>query len=424
MISEQNIHVSENINPDQTTPSENTKSEPPKESSENANPSELHQQQSEPHTSPSPQNPPEQPSQQEIPKNNVTEENIVSESTEKVISETTETLPETSQIFDDFSKTDFFSGISVDESHLNSDQTPENYTQIVSVLTENPTPLKTLVDLTLTSDTNNTSDKQSDTSSGSSFDVDGFLSDLRFRRKRSENRFVVPPYFFSKLSNQKKPVVGKMLRNFEYDLKTWLTDLNKNCSESYDPIEAHQLFTQFRERFNTAVASIQDVACQTALKNLQEKINQRILYLQEKPAYESYTAFADRLAAAKATEEKAFLEAEILKAEQRIQELARIAAMKEQVSDEATNMEIEKGQNSEAEEVVVAAEKEIKAVEPEDSVDLKAWMANQEKVNSELQKSTAELQKSSEEMKSWMVQQGETSSKIENLLAQLLSKQS
>lgn len=101
-----------------------------------------------------------------------------------------------------------------------------------------------------------------------------------------------------------------MLRNFEYDLKKWLTDLNKNCSESYDPIEAQQLFTQFRNKFNTAAATIQDVACQNALKNLQRKINNIILYLQEKPAYESYTAFADRLAA----EEKSFLEAEILKA--------------------------------------------------------------------------------------------------------------
>ena len=87
-------------------------------------------------------------------------------------------------------------------------------------------------------------------------------------------------------------------------------------------------------------------------------------------------------------------------------------------------MEIDKQQNSEAEDVVIAAEKEIKAAEPEDSVDLKAWMANQEQVTSELQKTTAELQKSSVEMKSWMVQQGETSSKIENLLAQLLAKNS
>lgn len=78
------------------------------------------------------------------------------------------------------------------------------------------------------------------------------------------------------------------------------------------------------------------------------------------------------MAAAKAAEEKAFLEAEILKAEQRIQELARAAALKDQVSDKATDMDIEEGQNSVAEEVVVAAEKEIKAAEPEDSVDLKA----------------------------------------------------
>ena len=184
----------------------------------------------------------------------------------------------------------------------------------------------------MTSDTENNSDIQSETSSGSSFDADVFVSDLMSRRKRSENRFVVPPQYFPK-----RTVVDKMLGNFEYDLKIWLTNLNKKCSDSYDPVEAHHLFTQFRKRFNTAAACIQDVACQSALKNLQDKINRRVLYLQEKPAYDSYTSFADRLAAAKAAEEKAFLEAEILKAEQRIQELAKIASLKEQVSDEATD---------------------------------------------------------------------------------------
>lgn len=276
IISGQNTFVSENINPD-NTPSKNIvsdqpipvtpiQSEPPNESPENENPSEQQQQQqqSEPHTSPSPQNPPEQSSQQNIPENTVAKENINSETTEKIISEASETLPETSPVFDDFSKTNFFSGISADETHHTSDQIPENNAQIVYVLTENPTPLKTLVDLTLTSDTDNNSDLQSDTSSGSSFDADAFISDLMSRRKRSENRFVVPPYFFPK-----RTVVDKMLRNFEYDLKTWLTNLNKKCSESYDPIEAHQLFTQFRKRFNTAAATIQDVVCQTALKNLQ-----------------------------------------------------------------------------------------------------------------------------------------------------------
>lgn len=54
-------------------------------------------------------------------------------------------------------------------------------------------------------------------------------------------------------------------------------------------------------------------------------------------------------------------------------------------------MEIEEGHNSVAKEVVSAAEDEIKADKPEDSVDLNSWMANKERVNFELQKSTAEL---------------------------------
>ena len=83
-----------------------------------------------------------------------------------------------------------------------------------------------------------------------------------------------------------------------------------------------------------------------------------------------------------------------------------------------------RAQKSVVEEIVIAAEDGVKADKPEDSVDLKASMANQEKVTSELQKTTQDLPKSSAEMKSWMVQQGETSSKIENLLTQLLAKQS
>lgn len=69
-----------------------------------------------------------------------------------------------------------------------------------------------------------------------------------------------------------------------------------------------------------------------------------------------------------------------------------------------------------ADKVCVVAEEENVVQKEEDFVDMKAWMANQEKV-------TAELQKSNEEIKSWMVKQGETSSKIENLLSQLLAKQ-
>lgn len=154
--------------------------------------------------------------------------------------------------------------------------------------TENPTPMAILVDLTLSPDTENHSDQQSDTSSDSSFDAEAFISELMSRRKPSENRIFVPPSFFpshskpsssTKVINQKKPVVGKMLRNFEYDLKKWLTDMNTNYSESYDPTEAQQLFTQFRNKFNIVAASIQDIACKNAWKNLQRKINNRILYL-------------------------------------------------------------------------------------------------------------------------------------------------
>ena len=96
----------------------------------------------------------------------------------------------------------------------------------------------------------------------------------------------------------------KMLNKFECDLKIWLTSLKKDCSDSYDPVEANQLFTSFRKKINLAASVLHDVACQSAMKNLQCKINKRILYLDEKPAYESYTAFADRLAAAKAEEEE------------------------------------------------------------------------------------------------------------------------
>lgn len=80
------------------------------------------------------------------------EENIISEPTENVIPEASENLPETSPVFDDFSKTDFFSENTVDEIPQNNDPTPENNSQIVPFLSENPTPLATLVDLTLSSE--------------------------------------------------------------------------------------------------------------------------------------------------------------------------------------------------------------------------------------------------------------------------------
>lgn len=373
IISEQNIHVSENINPDHT-PSENLTSVQP-------------QTQSSPQKSPE-----QQASQQEIP---------------------------------------------VDEIHQNSDQTPENNYQIVPVVAENLTPLATLVDLTLSSDTETLSAHQSETSSGSSFNADEFIADLMSRRVASENRFFIPPSLFPSYSKpssstlpiaQKKPIVGKMLRNLEYEMKKWFITLNKECSESHDPIEANQLFSQFRKKFSSASAAIHDIVCKNAWKNLQKKINARILYLKEVPEFDSYTEFSERFAAAKAAE-KAFMDDALLKAELRIAEYtkkvaAAAAAGVEHTSDVIVAMDTDEVQKSVEDEVVVAAEKEIKDDKPEDSVDLKAWMANQEKVTSELQKSTAELQKSSEEMKSWMVQQGETSSKIENLLAQLLAKNS
>lgn len=307
------------------------------------------------HTSPEKQNPIEQQqhktseppkspshiqtSQQNISESIAAEENAVSGSTEKVISEATEPLPETSPVFDDFSKTDFFSGTSADEIPFSSNQTTENLSQLVSVLIDNPTPLKTLVDLTLTSD------KEDDTV---------LVSNSMSKRKRSENRFVVPPKYFPK-----RTVVDKMLNKFECDLKNWLTILKKDCSDSYDPVEANQLFTSFRKKINTAASAIHDVACQSAMKNLQSKINKRILYLDEKPAYESYTAFAYRLAAAKAVEEKARLEATEMDLEIGL-------------NSEVAEMDIDIQQSA---EVVVAADKELTNAEPEASANLKAWMA-------------------------------------------------
>lgn len=96
-------------------------------------------------------------------------------------------------------------------------------------------------------------------------------------------------------------------------MKKWLTSLHESCSESYDPIEAQQLFSQFRKKFTTAAATIQDVCCQNAMKNLLRKINTKVLYLKDVPEYEDYTTFAGRFVAAKAAE-KARLDADMLKA--------------------------------------------------------------------------------------------------------------
>lgn len=303
-----------------------------------------------------------------------------------------------------------------------------------------------MVDLTLSSDTEHYTPHLSDTSSsGSSFNVEDFVSDLVHRRRTSvskptaqplsENRISVPPSFLTSYSTpspspptlpitQKKPIVGKMLRNFEYEMKKWIISLNESCSESYDPTEAQQLFSQFRKKFSNAAATIQDVACKNAWNNLLKKINTRVLYLKDVPECEAYTDFADRYAAAKAAQ-KARLDADMLKAEMRLAEFSKKAAADaemEQASDSVAEMDVDEVQRTIVEEN--AAEEKDKVVQTEDSVDMKAWMANQERVTSDLQKTTEDLQKSNEEIKSWMVQQSESSSKIENLLTQLLAKQS
>lgn len=120
------------------------------------------------------------------------------------------------------------------------------------------------------------------------------------------------------------------------------------------------------------------------------------------PKFEAYTGFAERFATAKAAE-KEFLDAALLKAEMRIAEYSKKVATDSDITQASyaiVEMDVDKAQKSVEEEIVIAAEDGVKADKPEDSVDLKVWMANQEKVTSELQKSTVELQKSSAEMKS------------------------
>lgn len=206
-------------------------------------------------------------------------------------------------------------------------------------------------------------------------------------------------------------------------MKQWFNTLNKECSKGYDPVEAQQLFKQFRKRFSTASAVIQNVACKNAWTNLQNRINAKVFYLKDVPEHNSYTAFSERFAAAKAAE-KALLDDALLKAEQRIEEYmkkvaADAVAGELQTSEINDTMDIDEAQESTENEVVMA---DVEDDKPEASVDLKAWMAKQEEVTSELQKTTTELQKSSVEMKTWMMQQAEKSSKIESLLEQLLAK--
>lgn len=205
-VSEQTVHVSENIIPD-NNPSENIPSEKP-EIITTSEPLEQQQHQ-------------KQQTQQHVFSENPDEaENIIFESPEHAISEPSESLP--SPVFDDFSKTNFFSEIPVDEtpSVQNNDHITENNSQIVPVLTENPTPLATLVDLTLNSDNEPISPHHSDTSSyGSSFNADEFVSELMTRKRTSvtkpttqpvilsENRISVPPSFFASYPIPSPPVL-------------------------------------------------------------------------------------------------------------------------------------------------------------------------------------------------------------------------
>lgn len=194
-------------------------------------------------------------------------------------------------------------------------------------------------------------------------------------------------------------------------MQSWIASLKESCSESHNPLEAQQLFGQFRKRFNSVASTIQDICCKNALDNLFKTIQTRILYLKDMPEHEAYTAFVERYAAAKAAERSCLDNLE----EVIIVEDAEKADEEEHVSDGAADMDIDGAQKS-LDELNEDAERE-KISQKEDSLDMKAWLANQEKV-------TAELQKSNDEIKSWIVKKDATSSKIENLLCQLLAKKS
>lgn len=228
----------------------------------------------------------------------------------------------------------------------------------------------------------------------------------------SETRVSVPSSFFASCSKpfpptlsvtRKKPNVCNFLWNFECEMKKWMALLNEKCSDSQNPLEAQQLFRQFRSRVNNAAVTIQDICCKNALDNLLKTIQSRILYLKNEPEHEAYTAFAERCAAAKAAE-KSFLDwlfgnidADLMKgilAEQKFVEASEKAEEVKGISEGVEGMDTDEEQKSVDEGNVVA--EEDKVIQTEDSVDMKAWMANQEKV-------TAELQKSNEEIKSWMV---------------------
>lgn len=449
-ISEQTVYVSEHIVPETIpTTSENIISEQP----DLVTPSEQ------PDTIPSEQvisDKQPQSSQQTPPDNLDHAENIISDPLENVISESlpsppressTENIPSrqssplSSLVFDDFSKTDFFSDIPSDKppTPLLNDPPIDNTSQIVLVVAGNLTPLNTLIDLT--SDTEQPSLEQpssESTSSGSSFREEDFL----IHRKRP---FFPKPYIPSeinlsepsssdtkpfascsqpalpetlsqalsivKTNPQIKPNVGKLLSGFECDMQTWIASLKESCSERHNPLEAQQLFGQFRKIFNSVASTILDICCKNALDNLFKTIQKRILYLKDMPENETYNVFAERYAAAKAAERSCLDNLE----EVIIVEDAEKAAEEEHVSDGVADMDIDGAQKS-LDELNEDAERE-KISQKEDSLDMEAWMANQEKV-------TTELQKSNDEIKSWMVKQDATSSKIENLLCQLLAKKS
>lgn len=157
-------------------------------------------------------------------------------------------------------------------------------------------------------------------------------------------------------------------------MKKWIAFLKESCSDSQNPLEAQQFFGQFRKRFNSVASKIQDTCCKNALDNLFKTIQTRILYLKNMPEHDAYTAFAERFAAAKAAE-KLFPDDTILD-EDIIIENEKVD-VEEHVSDGAEEMDIDAAQKSLDELNVVAEEEIVAQKEEEDTVDMKAWMANQ-----------------------------------------------
>lgn len=232
----------------------------------------------------------------------------------------------------------------------------------------------------------------------------------------------------------------------------WMTSLKDKCINSTNPYDSKVLWTAFRKRLIFISSNLQDICAADALENLYESMSfyqlnvprRQVHFLKnvsdsivgESSSGENDEAqnVEDQTAEGQIAEDQA-AEDQIVEAHNGEDPNANVVVYEAKVatenpsSEQPTAMEIENASSSVAQTLneLNKENEELKSKfdqQDADKQELKVWMVKQEESTAELQRSTADLQKTIAEIKDWMAKQDASSSEIKNLLMTLVSKNS